>query len=304
MVKIKMKNLDMNRLKALFNHLPLRYIFICIVISTVLSMAGHDLVLQFLSKPPNTLLQSLGQYYFWAMFFICALQALSAMILYALISRHWKLTIFWIQVIAFALLLAVMNENLLRRFLMEIIADHRHIGYEFLMVALPAYITFVFVAWVIVMFFSSQKKAWWSVIVLMVTALGYQYIPDLVHSILMAIISLDSGGQSTQGPYGISVLVAIYTTYLLPVAGMYIAYLWIRESLPQQGRSLLYFILLVGVHGQLLGIFQIATSQGNIFYRILYYGSFWWELLIVAYSIVFFVERKLYSQPDMKTLAK
>lgn len=287
----------MNRLKALFNNLPFSYIFTCIVISTVLSMASHDLVTQFLSKPPNTLLQSLGHYYFVAIFSIHIIQALSAITLYALINHHWNIRNFWLQIFLFALLLAVINENFLRRFLMDIIADQRNIAYEFIMVAIPAYITFIFVSWIIVVFFSKKEKAWWmSIITLMLAALAYQYLPDLVYSTLMTFIHLDQGGQFTQGSYGASVLIAIYVTYLLPVTGMYIAYIWTRESFPAYGRGVLYFFLLVGVHGQLLGIFQIATSQGNILYRILYYGSFWWELLIAAYTIAFFMEKRLSIQ--------
>ena len=83
------------------------------------------------------------------------------MVLYALISRHWRLKSFLVQVFAFALLLAVINENLLRRFLMDIIADNRNIGYEFLLLAVPAYISCIFVAGTVVTFFSFQKKRLW-----------------------------------------------------------------------------------------------------------------------------------------------
>src|SRR5262249_50190112 len=137
---------------------------------------------------------------------------------------------------------------------------------------------------------------WSKIIALMVVALCYQYLEDVGNAFLMSIFQLNAGGQFTQGSYGLEVLIAIYATYLVPVAGMYVTYIWIRGSFPQHGRGLLYFFLLVGVHGQLLGIFQIATSQGNIFYRILYYGSFWWELLIVAFTIVFFIERMVRNQ--------
>jgi hypothetical protein len=226
-------------------------------------------------------------------FSIHIIQALSAITLYALINHHWNIRNFWLQVFSFALLLAVINENFLRRFFMDIIADQRNIAYEFIMVAMPAYITFIFVSWIIVVFFSKKEKAWWmSSIALMLATLAYQYLPDLAYSTLMTFIHLDKGGQFTQGPYSVTVLIAIYVTYLLPVTGMYIAYIWTRESFPRYGRGVLYFFLLVGVHGQLLGIFQITTSQGNNFYRILYYGSFWWELLIAAYTITFFIEKR------------
>lgn len=196
------------------------------------------------------------------------------------------------KIIAFALLLAVINENFLRRFLMEIIADHRNIDYEFLMIAVPVYITYVVVAWIIVTFNSYFKNIWSKMITLMLVVLCYQYLENVIHTFLLSIFQLNAGGQLTQGPYGLDVLIAIYATYLVPVTGMYLTYIWIRESFPQHGKGLLYFLLLVGVHGQFIGIFQIATSQGNIFYRILYYGSFWWELLIVAFTIVFFIERR------------
>ena len=89
------------------------------------------------------------------------LQAFAAMILYALISRHWKLKNFWAQVFAFALLLAMIRERFLFMFLMEIIADNRNISYEFMLSAVPAYLTFLFVAGIIVKLFSLQKKSKW-----------------------------------------------------------------------------------------------------------------------------------------------
>src|ERR1700722_19647378 len=100
----------MNTLKVLFRHLPLGYIFVAIVISTILGMGAHNLITQLLQQPSNTLYQSLGQYFSVALLLIHSLQAIAAMILYKLISRHWKLKNFWIQVFAFALLLAVINE--------------------------------------------------------------------------------------------------------------------------------------------------------------------------------------------------
>lgn len=283
-----------NNLKPLFHNLPLGYISICIVISTILGMGAHNLVTRFLQQPPNNLSQILGGNFFkGVILLIHVVIALATMILYALINRHWKLKNFWVKVFAFALLLAVINENFLRRFLMEIIADKRNVIYEFLLVAVPAYISYIFVALSVVTFFSFQKIGWWKyVIAFLLAVLGYQFIENLMHSALFTLFPLDPGGHFTQGAYDFGVQIAIYLTYLVPVAGMYIAYLWIRESFPQRGRGLLYFLLLVGVHGQFLGIFQIATSQGNMLNRILYYGSFWWELLVVAYTIVFFVERK------------
>lgn len=298
---MKIKGYALAGFKSLFRNIPIAYIFACIMISTILGMAGHDLVTQFLLKPPNTLSQSLGRYYLLATFSIHIVQAFSALILYDLLCRNWKLKNFWIKVIAFALLLAVINENFLRRFLMEIIADHRNIDYEFFMVAVPAYITFAVIALVIVTFNSFCINRWSKIIALIMVALCYQYLEYVIHTFLMSFFQLNAGGQFTQGSYGLEVLIAIYTTYLLPVTGMYVAYLWIRESFPQYGRGLLYFLLLVGVHGQLLGIFQIATSQGNILYRVLYYGSFWWELLIVALTIIFLIERREGNQKSLMT---
>jgi len=282
----------MNNLKALFNHLSLGYISIAIIISTLLGMAGHDLITQLLQQPQNASTQSLGKN-FSTILFIHLIEAFSTMVLYALINRYWGLKSLLVKTFIFALLLAVINENFLRRFLMDIIADHRNIGYEFLLVAVPAYISYILVAGTVVTFFSFQKKWLWKyVIAFVLVVFEYQYIESMIHAVLMSFFHLSPGGHFTQGPYDLSILISIYSTYLIPVTGMFITYLWIRQSFPKQAsiRGLLFFILLVGVHGQLHGIFQIATSQGHILYRILYYGSFWWELLIVAFTIVFFVE--------------
>ncbi len=285
----------MNSFRTEFHDLPIWYLSICVVISTILGMSVHHFIVHILQQPPNYLSQAMGGYLLkFAIVLIHILQALATIILYALISRHWKLKSYWIQVLVFAVILAAINENLLRRFIMEILANKIEVSYEFILVAIPAYLSFALPALFIVTFFSYFKKiGWWKYIILFVLVfLSYQYVETFAHSTITALFPLKPGGI-TLGDYGFIVTIFIFATYLIPVASMCIAYLWSRKSFPKRGRGFLYFLLLVGVHGQLIGFFQMATSQGNLFYRILYYGSFLWELLIVTYTIVFLVERKL-----------
>src|SRR5262249_34682954 len=103
------------------------------------------------------------------------------------------------------------------RFLMEIIADHRKIDYEFLMIAVPAYITFAVIVLVIVIFNSFYKNLWSKIIALVMVTLCHHYLEDVMHTFLMSILQLNAGGQFTQGPYGLEVLIAIYATYLVPL---------------------------------------------------------------------------------------
>lgn len=205
-------------------------------------MAAHSFVTQFVQQPPNTLAETPGPYYSLAILLIHALQAAAAMIFYAMIRRHWELQNFPLRVLVFALLLATINENLFRRFLMDIIADHRHVGYEFLVIAMPTYTSFLFVALIVVTLFDFQKR---NILIystgFLLATLGYQ-LPHSASALMSSLLS-SAGGESTRGPYNYDVLVASYVTYLLPVAGMYVAYFWTRLSLPKHGRSILFFFV-------------------------------------------------------------
>ncbi len=222
------------------------------------------------------------------------IQIIASMYFYTLLKRHWKLKNPWIQTLAFAVLLAVINQEFLRMYLMEIIADHRNIGYEFLLIAIPIYFSYLFVAGMIVWLFSISQRHWLIYTsVFVFTILGYQYLPSLSHSFLIHLLTLSRGGYLSPGTtYGRIIQISSFITFLLPVAGMYVAYILIRDSLPKNNRGLWYFLLLVCITGELKVFLEIITSEGNIFYRILYYGSFWWELIVISYLIVFFIERK------------
>jgi len=296
---------DMNKIQKndcresktmLFNHLTIGYVVMTIVIATVAGMAGHELVTRFLQKPPFAWNWNLEQDFFLFMLLMYSIKTLATIFLYALIDQHWRLENFLARTFAFALLLAVINENFLRRFLMEIIADHRNPAWEFLLVAVPSWFSYIVVAATICLLFSFQTRSLWKYpFAFILVLLEYQYLETAIYSILKTFIHLNPGGNYTQGSYETGIIIASYLTYLLPVTGMFITWLLTRKSFPTGFgiKGILFFLLLVGVHGQLLGVLQIATSEGNILYRILYFGSFWWELLIVAYTIVFFVERKL-----------
>jgi hypothetical protein len=93
-------------------------------------------------------------------------------------------------------------------------------------------------------------------------------------------------------PYGMNVLVPAYITFLEPTIASFILFYLIRNNLSAFNtlmKGLIMGGILIIIHAGIYSMVQIAFSEGNILYRVFYYGQFLWEYLalgiLTAYSV-------------------
>jgi hypothetical protein len=99
-----------------------------------------------------------------------------------------------------------------------------------------------------------------------------------------------------QPPYGMNVLIPAYTTFIEPVLACFIIFHFLKDTLKNVtfwAQVAALFVLIS--NGSLFHFLIIFYAEGNIFYRIFYYGQFVWEHLTLALLTVYgtrFINKK------------
>jgi|GEM_PF-4659685 len=90
--------------------------------------------------------------------------------------------------------------------------------------------------------------------------------------------------------YRPEILIPAYITYFEPTVAAFIVFYLIKDQFSSFKPLTQGFILaglIFALHAGLYSIVQVIFSQGNIFYRLFYYGQFLWEYLILAILTVY-----------------
>jgi hypothetical protein len=200
------------------------------------------------------------------------------------------------RVILFAILMMALTEMLLRGLLMNIIVGNSWPS-EILR-SVPSYLKFFSLSLLICCLVPAimRKKQFrflrYAVFALIMTAILILIgkIAEATLAPLLAYPSLAAASNISQVPYGINILIPAYITYLEPTIASFIVFYLIKNRLPVSNtlaKGLILGGIIMAIHAGIYSILQIVCSEGNIFYRIFYYGQFLWEYLVLGLLTVY-----------------
>lgn len=116
---------------------------------------------------------------------------------------------------------------------------------------------------------------------------------ELISPLLALVPQIDMSNL-THPPYGMSIMVPAYITFIEPTVASFIVFYLIKDKLLGLHtliKGLLMGGILIIIHGGIYSIVQIINSEGSLMYRLFYYGQFLWEYIalgiLTAYSFAF-----------------
>ncbi len=269
-------------------------IMIAIILVGIISVSVHILILQYFQAPELKIGPYLNQ--------LCGLgirfcTVLGSIFIYLLSKKHWEKIKLPHRVILFAILIMALTESLLRSSMMQIIVGT---PWEFqILVAIPSYVGFLTLSFIICFFVdaASRRKQFkvlsyvlLAVLATVILILMKNGLQSLLAPLLAHVPQPESSATS-QLPYGVDILIPAYITYIEPTVASFIVFYLVKDQLPTRNATIQGLLLggiIIIVHAGIYSVLQIACSEGNIFYRIFYYGQFLWEYfalgLLTAYS--------------------
>lgn len=268
---------------------------ISIVLTSVIALSAHALILQYFNAPMLNISSELNQI---SSFVIRFATVIGAGIIYFLSREYWnKITPFY-RVILFALLLMAMTESLFRSVVMNIVVGAPW-AYQVLS-TIPSYVgwlTLSLLACIYMPIIQRTNKLVllqlivFSALTVVIMFFIKKLANDLVEPLLSLVPQIDMA-NFIHIPYGKNVLIPAYITFIEPTIASFILFYLIKNNLSAFNtlmKGLIMGGILVLVHAGIYSIVQIVFSEGNIFYRVFYYGQFLWEYItlgvLTAYSI-------------------
>ena len=97
--------------------------------------------------------------------------------------------------------------------------------------------------------------------------------------------------NAIQPPYGLNILMPAYISYLEPAIASFIVFYIIKDKLISFSifaKGIIFGAIIAAIHAGIYSIVQIVYSEGNLFYRIFYYGQFLWEYFALGMLTAYF----------------
>jgi hypothetical protein len=267
---------------------------LALVLTAFISVSIHIVILQFFQAPP---LQAYPLVYQYIGYIIRFGTVIATMFIYFCSKEYWLNFSLTLRVILFAMLILALTENLLRNSIMQII-----IGIPWLYQLIKAtttYTSYLFLSLIIctcMQAISKQKNyifIKYVMLAVITTGLFYHannFLHYGMHNLLLYVTQPQQPLSTL--PYNMHILISAYITYLEPTLAAFIVFFLIKNKLQSYStlmQGLILSAIIITIHAGFASLFEIIFSQGNIVYRLFYYGQFIWEYLslgvLTAYSI-------------------
>lgn len=268
-----------------------------IILTSAIALSAHALILHYFHAPAMNINPKLNEL---IGFIIRFATVIGTIMIYLLSRKHWESINPFYSVILFATLIMALTEQFLRSPIMEIVAG---VPWEYQMLStIPTYVGYLSLSFLICMFIPllSEKREFtffkYIVFAVIATAVIFfiKKITTYIVSPLVALAPQIDPSKLIHPPYGIDIMLPAYITFLEPTIASFIVFYLINDKLTAFTtftKGLIMGGLIIIIHGGIYSIVQIAASEGNIPYRIFYYGQFLWEYLVLgvltAYSFTF-----------------
>jgi hypothetical protein len=276
------------------NYLALLITFI--VLTSIIALSAHALILHYFNPPVINIDPELNQV---IGFIIRFAMVIGAILIYLLSKETWKNIKPFYSVILFAVLIMALTEQLFRSPMMEIVAGVPW-AYQALS-TIPSYISFLTLSLLIFLFlpviarknkFNLLKYIFFAALTTAILFFIRKLANDFLSPLLALVPQIDMT-KLIHPPYGMDVMIPAYITFLEPTIACFVLFYLIKNNVGNfntLSKGLIIGGLLILIHGGIYSLVQIAYSEGNILYRVFYYGQFLWEYLalgiLTAYSFV------------------
>jgi len=278
------------------NNYSIPQIVISIILTSTIALSAHALILHYFHAPAVNINPKLNEI---IGFIIRFATVIGTMIIYLSSRKHWESVNPFYRVLLFAILIMALTEQFLRSPIMEIVAG---VPWEYqLLSTIPTYIGFLSLSFIIILFipllFKKREFIFLKYIVfaVIVTAIIFfiKKFTNYIVSPLLALAPQIDPSKLIHPPYGMDVMLPAYITFLEPTIASFIVFYLIKNKLTAFNtftKGLIMGGLIIVIHGGIYSIVQIAASEGNIPYRVFYYGQFLWEYfalgILTAYSFI------------------
>ena len=271
-------------------------LIISIILTSIIALSAHALILHYFNPPVININPKLNQIIGFVIRFA---MVIGAIFIFLLSKETWKSIKPFYRVILFAILIMALTEQLFRSPMMEIVAGVPW-AYQALS-TIPTYVSFLTLSLLIFLFLpiiprKNQFNLLKYILFAVLTTVVLFFIRKLTNYFLSPLLALVPQIDMTKlihPPYGMDVMIPAYITFLEPAIACFVLFYLIENKLSAfntLSKGLIMGGLLILIHGGIYSLVQIACSEGNIFYRIFYYGQFLWEYLalgiLTAYSFV------------------
>lgn len=268
---------------------------LAVILTSILALSAHAIIIQNFTAPPINMDPKLNQIIGFVIQFATVM---GTVLIYFLSKPFWNKIKPSYRVILFALLIMALAGSLFRSVVMNIVVGAPW-GYQVLS-TIPSYAGWLTLS-ILVCFYVSiiQKNNKFVVLQFMVfsflTVVIMSFIKkltnDLVEPLLSLVPQIDIA-NFIHIPYGMKVLVPAYITFLEPTIASFVLFYLIKNNLSAFNtlmKGLIMGGILIIIHARIYSMIQILFSEGNILYRVFYYGQFLWECLtlgiLTAYSV-------------------
>lgn len=262
-------------------------LIISIILTSIIALSAHALILHYFNPPVINIDPKLNQVIGFVIRFA---MVIAAIFIYLLSKETWENIKPLYRVILFALLILALTEQLFRISIMEIVTGVPW-AYQAISTIL-SYISFLTLSLLVFLFLpiiSGKKYSFFKYILFAVltTAILF-FIKQLTQyclAPLLALVTQIDLSKLIHPPYGMDVMIPAYITFLEPTIACFILFHLIKNNIDNYtilSKGLILGGLLILIHGGIYSLVQIVCSEGNIFYRIFYYGQFLWEYLVLG----------------------
>lgn len=271
-------------------------ITVFVIITSIISVSAHALILQFFQPPQLNIPPYLNLIIGFSIRFG---MIIAAMFIYACSRNYWTTIHPVLRVVLFAALLMALTEQLFRDPIMQIIVGN---PWKYQIVkSIPTYFAYLTISLTTCLFFEKIMTAkhvkflLYVVYAIAATALLI-FIGNIAQDAITPILNYLPKPIPTgiHPPYGLNILIPAYITFLEPTIAAFIVFSLINEKLSSFNtllKGLIMAGIIIVIHAGIFFIVQIINSEGNILYRIFYYGQILWEYLalglLTAYSFSF-----------------
>jgi len=273
---------------------------ILIVLTGATALSVHLLFVQYFTPPVINIDPKLNE---MMGFIIRFATVIGAVLIYHLSKNYWIRLHPFHSVILFAILMMGLTEQLFRAPLMESIVGGTPWVYQIL-AAMPSYAGYLTLSLLIcllmpLIILKKNNFIFFKYTVFAVSATAAVFfirkVSNYSLSPLLASAPQIDMTKLIYPPYGWDILVPAYITFLEPTIASFMLFYLVNDALSKFNtfiKGLVIGGILIIIHGGIYSFVQIACSEGNILFRIFYYGQFLWEYIVLgvltAYSFMLY----------------
>lgn len=285
----------MNKNASFYFHWAVRekksllYLSIMLCVTAFVSLSMHAVILQ--TFHPPALIDSGGHGEEEIIYYLTRFLTVIAIIfIYLKSKQRWVRFNLFLRSFLFALLLVALAENIVRVPLMNILVGNPW-PYQ-LMMSFQFFIKFFVLSFFVCVLFGKEvlrnmEKNFRAALLIVLLSLIY-IVTEKIVGIILSPSVFHLSEQSINPifpPYDLNILIPAYITYLEPAVASFVLFYLIKDQLKVSSffkKGLIWAGVIMLFHGGIYSLFQIIFSQGNIFYRLFYYGQFLWEYLVLG----------------------